>query len=286
MKRLSTGLMQDQPLPNTAAASSPELLPADLCSRRHTLYLPRTWLGRAALKLQDWLEAAVAAASVHVDTPIYNNAQFSWLKDIEAGWQDVRAELDEVMVFRDQMPSFHEIIKEVSTITTDADWKTFFLQGIGMDCHENARRCPKTMALLEKIPNASTAFFSILSPHKHIPAHRGAYNGVLRLHLGLLVPQPNEDCRIRVADQYRHWQEGQALVFDDTFNHEVWNDTEGYRVVLFVDFARPLRKPWGALNRGFLKLGPLAPFLREAGNRQKRWEALFYKNKDGADVKR
>ena len=265
--------MYAQPLSNPSV----ELLPADLCSRRHTLNVPRTWLGRSALKLQDRLEAAVAAASVHADTPIYDNAGFPWLREIEAGWQEVRAELDQVMVFRDRMPSFHEIIPEVSSITSDADWKTFFLQGIGMDCRENARRCPKTMALLDRVPHAGTAFFSILSPHKHSPAHRGAYNGVLRLHLGLLVPEPRQQCRIRVADQYRDWQEGRALVFDDTFNHEVWNDTEGYRVVLFVDFARPLRKPWDALNRAFLGLGPLAPFLREAGNRQKRWEALFYK---------
>lgn len=273
--------MQDR----LSSKPSAEPLPPSHHSRRHTLHLPQTWLGRLALKLQDLLEAAVAAGSVHPDTPVYDNDQFPWLEEIEAGWQDVRAELDEVMVFRDRMPSFHEIIKEVSTITTDADWKTFFLKGVGMDCYENARRCPKTMVLLSKIPHAGTAFFSILSPHKHIPAHRGAYNGVLRVHLGLLVPEPKEHCRIRVADQYRHWQEGKALVFDDTFNHEVWNDTDGYRAVLFVDFARPMRKPWGVLNRSLLKLGALAPFLREAGNRQKHWEALFYKNQAGSDDK-
>jgi beta-hydroxylase len=48
----------------------------------------------------------------------------------------------------------------------------------------------------------------------------------------------------RIGNEFRHWSEGQALIFDDTFNHEVWNDTDGYRVVLFVDFARPLRQPW------------------------------------------
>jgi len=252
------------------------LTTADLRSRQHTLNLPRSWLGRSALRLQDRLESAVAAASVHADTPVYDAALFPWVAEIEAGWQDVRAELDAVMTFRDRMPSFHEILKEVSSITADDDWKTFFLQGAGMGCRENARRCPKTMALLRRIPHASTAFFSILSPHKHIPPHRGAYNGVLRLHLGLLVPEPRQQCRIRVADQVRHWEEGRALIFDDSYNHEVWNDTEGYRVVLFVDFARPLRAPWDALNRGLLQLGPLAPFLREAGNRQKRWERMFY----------
>lgn len=250
----------------------------ELVSRRHTLRPPNSLIGKFALKMQDYLESAVVTASVHPDTPVYQNSQFPWVADIEAGWRDVRKELDRIMAFRDDMPSFHEILKEVNTISTDADWKTFFLQGVGMDCRENARICPKTMALLKKIPNCATAFFSILSPHKHIPAHRGAYNGVLRLHLGLLVPEPNEHCRIRVADQYRHWQEGKVIIFDDTFNHEVWNDTDGYRVVLFVDFARPLNQPWDVLNRGLLRLGPLAPFLREANVRQRTWETSFYKN--------
>lgn len=251
----------------------------DLSSRRHALQPPNSRIGKFALKMQDHLESAVAAASIYPDTPVYQNSLFRWVEDVEAGWHDVREELDRIMVFREDMPSFHEILKEVKTITTDADWKTFFLQGVGMDCRENARICPKTMALLRKIPNSSTAFFSILSPHKHIPPHRGAYNGVLRLHLGLSVPEPREKCRIRVADQYRHWEEGKVIIFDDTFNHEVWNDTDDYRVVLFVDFARPLRQPWDTFNRGLLRLGPLAPFLREANVRQRRWEASFYKNR-------
>ena len=66
------------------------------------------------------------------------------------------------------------------------------------------------------------------------------------------------------------------LIFDDTFNHEVWNDTEGYRVVLFVDFARPLRSPFHWLNQALLRVGALAPFLREAGHKQKSWEKKFY----------
>src|SRR6185295_6916866 len=130
--------------------------------------------------------------------PIYPTVLFPWVTEIEMEWRTIRAELDAVMRYRDQIPSFHEILKEVSTITTDQSWKTFFLAGIGMNCEENARRCPETMRLLKKIPGMKTAFFSILAPYKHIPAHRGAYNGILRLHLGLLVPEPREKCRIRI----------------------------------------------------------------------------------------
>jgi aspartyl/asparaginyl beta-hydroxylase (cupin superfamily) len=269
--------MQDvlEPRSDLDSRSSSQPL-VDHHHRRHTLSRPCTVFGRFALWLQDRMEAAVGRVSVHGDPHIYDTSLFPWARELELDWRKIRAELDQVMVFRDQMPSFHEILKEVSTITSDANWKTYFLAGIGMDCRENARRCPETMRLLARVPGLTTAFFSILSPHKHIPAHRGAWNGILRFHLGLMVPEPREQCRIRIGNDYRHWREGQALIFDDTYNHEVWNDTEGYRVVLFVDFPRPLRQPWNWLNRRLLGMGSLAPFLREAGEKQKKWERLFY----------
>ena len=248
----------------------------NLCDRQHRLAPPKTLAGRLGLALSDALESLVARVSVHGDPSIYDTKTFPWAAELEADWRKIRAELDQVMQYRDQIPSFQDILKEVSTIQTDNDWKTFFLAGIGMDCAENAQRCPETMRLLGRIPGMKTAFFSILSPHKHIPAHRGAYNGVLRLHVGLLVPEPRDRVRIRIGNEFRHWTEGKALIFDDTFNHEVWNDTEGYRVVLFVDFARPLRQPWQWFNERLLNIGALAPFLREAGKKQSAWQKKFY----------
>jgi len=148
------------------------------------------------------------------------------------------------MVYRDQMPSFQDILKKVSTIQMDNDWKTCFLAGIGMDCRENAQRRLETMRLLGRIPRMTTAFFSILSSRKHIPAHRGEYNGLLRFHLGLLVPEPRERARIRIGNEFRGWAERWALNFDETYNHEVWNDTDGFRFAFFVDFTRTLIPPW------------------------------------------
>ena len=95
----------------------------------------------------------------------------------------------------------------------------------------------------------TTAMFSILSPRKHILDHRGPYKGVLRYHLGLIVPEDAEACRIRVGEDIRHWEEGESMIFDDTFNHEVWNDTDETRVVLFVDVLRPLPSPESQINR-------------------------------------
>ena len=251
-------------------------LPLNAYDRTHKLKPATGWLGRLSDQLTDWVEDLVARFSIHGDPPVYSNAHFPWVDAVEADWQKVRAELDQVMQYRDSMPSFQDIVKEVGLIQSDNDWKTFFLRGVGMDCRENARRCPETMKMLEKIPGVTTAFFSILSPRKHIPSHRGPWAGVLRLHVGLLVPEPRDQVRIRIANQTCLWQEGRCLIFDDTWNHEVWNDTDGYRVVLFIDFERPLKWPLSWINHALLNLAPLAPFLREAKGKQKAWEKKMW----------
>ena len=249
-----------------------------LASRRYRLKPPRHFGIRLSRALADRLESFVASRSTHPDVAVYDNATFPWAKRVEQNWRGIRAELDVLMERRESMPSFHEILAEAGTITQDNQWKTFFLLGPGLDCRKNQEQCPKTMQALKEIPDIQTAFFSILSPHKHIPAHRGAFNGVLRYHLGLQVPQPREDCRIRIGTQTCSWQEGKSLIFDDTYNHEVWNDTDGYRVVLFVDFIRPMRSPHDHWVKTLIKLASYTPWFKEADGKQKKWEKKFYQN--------
>ena len=209
--------------------------------------------------------------------PIYDNSTFPWAKEIEDNWEKIREEIDQIMERRTDLPSFHEIMPEVETITTDNNWKTFFLAGYGLESDENTKRCPETMRLLRKIPGMKTAMFSILSPNKHIPAHKGPFNGVLRYHLGLIVPEPKEKCRIRIDKEIVHWDEGESIIFDDTFNHEVWNDTSGFRAVLFVDFVRPVKFPFNLFNKLVVSAAAFAPFIREAETKHKEWEKKFYK---------
>jgi len=251
--------------------------PADRYHRRHRMTPPKTVSEKLGTWFQNAFEAALCRASALKDVAIYDTADFPWAAAVEGEWRKIRAELDQVMLRREEIPAFHEILKEVETITTDNNWKTFFLKGVAMDCAENASRCPETMRIISQIPGLTTAFFSILSPHKHIRDHRGPYAGVLRLHLGLIVPEPRERCRIRISNQLYSWSEGKCLIFDDTYNHEVWNDANGHRVVLFIDFARPLRWPFNWINNWLINLAPLAPFLREAQGKHKAWEKKFYK---------
>lgn len=104
----------------------------------------------------------------------------------------------------------------------------------------------------------------ILGPGKRLPPHYGPYRGVLRHHLALVVPEPADACGIRVGGQVRHWTEGQSLVFDDTYEHEAWNDTEGERVVLFLDIRRPLQRPVSWINGAIIAVVRRSPFVAAA----------------------
>jgi ornithine lipid ester-linked acyl 2-hydroxylase len=200
----------------------------------------------------------------------FDAAQMPWTAAIESHWREVRAELDGVLVDRDRIPTFQEVSRHQESITNDQGWKTFVLFVYGTAIERNCRRCPRTAGLLRGIPGLRNAMFSILAPGKHIPEHRGPYNGLLRYHLALKVPSDAARCVLTVNGEERLWVEGGTLVFDDSYSHSVRNDTAEDRVVLFADFVRPLPQPLALMNRGLLAaLGrstlfrePLAAFER------------------------
>ncbi len=242
-----------------------------------TLKHPRTLSEKITQAFIDFVEEVNARFSVHGNLPVYDPRLFPWTRTLEENWQAIRKELDKILLYKDQLPAFHEITPEVKTITQDKQWKTFLFCGYGHWSEANARQCPETARLLRAIPGIKTAFFSILEPGKYIPPHRGPYNGVLRLHLGLIVPQDLQNCWIRVHDQKLHWEEGKVLIFDDCFEHEVHNNTNETRVVLFVDFVRPTYFPANFLNWIILNMAYFSPYITEANQNQKEWEKQFYK---------
>ena len=208
--------------------------------------------------------------------PIYDKAVFPWSREIEREWRLIRGELDRVLTRKDDLPGFHELATDVATISQDHGWKSFMLCGYGFRSDRNIERCPKTWSICQKIPGLITVMFSIFEPGKHLPPHRGPYNGVLRLHLGLIVPEPREQLGIRVEKDIYRWKEGEAVVFDDAYEHEAWNYTPQTRVVLFVDFRKPLRFPANFLNWLLLHLAVFTPFIREGMYNEKVWEKKFY----------
>lgn len=116
-------------------------------------------------------------------------------------------------------------------------WDVVVLRNYGINTNK-VQYFPATYALLEQIPGATSIMFSVMKAGIHLKEHRGVYKGVLRYHLGLLVPTNYEDCWIKIAGEKFNWQVGADLMFDDTLLHEVVNDTEEDRVVLFLDIKK------------------------------------------------
>jgi aspartyl/asparaginyl beta-hydroxylase (cupin superfamily) len=216
---------------------------------------------RAFMRVVAFVERLNLKYSRVGNPPIYDNAAFPWTKEIEREWRVIRAELNCVLIRKDDLPGFHELATDVATISQDRG---------------NIKLCPETWRICQKIPGLITVMFSIFEPGKHLPPHRGPYNGVLRLHLGLIVPEPRNQLGIRVEKEIYRWKEGEAVVFDDAYEHEAWNYTPHTRVVLFVDFRKPLRFPANFLNWLLLNLAVFTPFIREGMDNQKAWEKKFY----------
>lgn len=229
----------------------------------------------AGARVLHLMERAVVRSSMAPTTPFLPTDTFDWVTGLESEWKTIRAELDDVLSYRDQLPNFQDISIDQASITDDDGWKTYFFFAYGFRSEANCARCPQTAALLDAIPGLTTAFFSILSPGKKIPEHRGPWRGVLRYHLALKVPEPADRAGITVGGETAHWEEGRSLLFDDGYDHWAWNDTDGVRVVLFVDVVRPLRPPADQLNRALIWAIGRSPFIQDSRNRHEAWEQRF-----------
>jgi aspartyl/asparaginyl beta-hydroxylase (cupin superfamily) len=223
---------------------------------------------RALHSMESW----VLKHSLVPTTPFLSLDVFPWTDRMENRASVVRKELDEVLSHREDLPNFQDISIDQASISNDDGWKTFFFKAYGFRSEANCQRCPETARLIDSIPGMVTAFFSILSPGKHIPPHRGPWRGVIRYHLALKVPEPASASGIKVGGEEAHWEEGRGLLFDDGYSHEAWNGTDDTRVVLFCDVLRPLRPPADQVNRALIKAIGWSPFIQDARNRHEAWE--------------
>jgi beta-hydroxylase len=165
--------------------------------------------------------------------------------------------LDEILKNETNVPKFQEVdsIQRFIAARDEVPWRTFIIKAYGKWVEANAAKVPKTTALLKEMPQITTAMFSILDGGKRIPPHFGFFKGVLRYHLGLAVPK-DAPCYIVVGGQAYAWQEGEDVLFDDTYKHEVWNKSSQRRAVLFCDLFREKDLPnWVVrLNRKMFHL--------------------------------
>jgi aspartyl/asparaginyl beta-hydroxylase (cupin superfamily) len=209
------------------------------------------------------------------DAPFIDNQHFPFLKEFEDRWEEIQAEVREVLKLREYIPGFQEVSPDQYRIATEDNWKTLFLYGFGSRLESNCKQVPITADIIGRSSKIHTALFSILTPGYHIPAHTGVTKGILRAHLGLIIPKEREKCRIRVGDQFKSWEAGKVFVIDDTYDHEVWNDTDEERVVLLLDFNRPMRIGGRLMNWLLLKAIKLTAFYQEPKKNIKDFEARF-----------
>jgi aspartyl/asparaginyl beta-hydroxylase (cupin superfamily) len=178
----------------------------------------------------------------------YDPAGFDWVPAVEACAGAVRAEL-EALLEETGTKGFRPYIQSESNqprtddnrLLDNADWSALFLCENGTLGEEIVARCPRTWeavqaAPLPRITNSPTVMFSLLRPGARIAPHTGMFNTRLVCHLPLIVPP---GCRFRVGNEVRQWEEGKLLIFDDTIEHEAWNEGSRDRVVLIFDIWRP-----------------------------------------------
>jgi aspartate beta-hydroxylase len=215
-------------------------------------------------RVNDCLGAILGRNRIYVQQPTYTHfprlpaiqfyerADFPWLPRLEAATDDIRAELEALLEdAREQFSPYlthaaSEPLSQWKDLNQSRRWSALFLWKDGARQEAIIARCPKTVAALAAAPvvdiphRGPTALFSLLEPRTRIPPHTGTTNIRLTVHIPLIVPPK---CGFRVGTQVREWQPGSALVFDDTIEHEAWNDSDEERVILIFDVWNPLLTP-------------------------------------------
>jgi len=177
----------------------------------------------------------------------YRAEEFSWANALMESWEKVRDEALALMAEPELFAPYLETDEnrpsnEHVAMADNPDWSAFYLIRDGVNVPENISRCPETMAALENVDLCRTGggtpsvLFSLLKAGAHIPPHNGMLNTRLICHLPVIVPPK---CEFRVGNTKISWSEGDLIIFDDSINHEAWNNSDQDRVVLLFDIWRP-----------------------------------------------
>ncbi|MEP4894023.1 aspartyl/asparaginyl beta-hydroxylase domain-containing protein [Parasphingorhabdus sp.] len=201
---------------------------------------PSSLVVKFGKKIRRHVDRVLAKNSKVGNLPVFESSAFSFTKLLEDNADIIAQEARAVLAQHDGVHPIHEVSPDHSRIAHDKKWKSLFLIGYGYRFNHNCARCPETTKILEKIPGLNSGFFSIMEAGADIPSHCGVTKALLTCHLGLVIPDNFYSCGIKICDKVCHWQQGKTLVFDDTFRHEAWNRASGDRVVLLLQFDRPM----------------------------------------------
>jgi len=167
--------------------------------------------------------------------PWHDPRDYDLAQLLQASYDDIKAELLALLEMDPEMP----LHGQSEVLIKEGQWKEFTFYTGPTRNDGNAERCPRTAAVLDACPLKCAlggAKFSVLAPRTHVEPHSAPNNLRIRFHLGLIIP---DGCEIRVKDEVRTWKEGEVLVLDDSFDHEVWNRGDQTRVILLVDSWHP-----------------------------------------------
>jgi aspartyl/asparaginyl beta-hydroxylase (cupin superfamily) len=188
------------------------------------------------------------------DRPVFFDIDrvYPALRIFERHYEQINAELQKLLPSQHRMPRYHDIDDDLLFASgryhRDKRWSVFMLYCYGEKPEFNRAQCPRTCELLDSIPHLCQGFFSILDPGKSIPRHTSPSRYYLRYHLGLTVPERNPPYLL-LRDQKYTWQQGEAVLFDDSWDHEIVNHATELRAVLIVDVLRPMPLPAHLLGR-------------------------------------
>jgi beta-hydroxylase len=230
----------------------------------------RSLIYRVGKKWRPAVDRALSNCSLVPDEPVLDAGRFSWTSGLEANWNAIRREAEAALTNLNAVPPLRDISPDHRRIAEPDRWRSYFLWGYGYRMEANCAACPTTVRLLEDVPGLNSAFFSILKPGAHIPRHRGVTKAILTCHLGLKTPRSGR-CEMAVGDRTAKWGDGRCLIFDDTYPHEVWNETGETRIVLLIQFKRPIRQPGKLLGDLFLAGVRHSPFVQEGRRNLEAW---------------
>lgn len=235
-------------------------------NKKSYVYRIIEYLGKKVILLFEFLIETFSGKIVF-DTP----NRIEGAENLERNAQRILSEYLQIQNQR-HIPGIDEFFVEQSQLASNKSWKSFPLFIYGNEFLDNTALCPKTREVLLNIKGFRSAMFSILSAHKEIPPHRGPFKGLLRIHLGLVIPNDAlNKCYIEVGGIKKHWEFGKTIMFDDTNIHAAYNQTNEDRVVLFIDVLRPLPFLLDKLNRMFFFLISNSPFILETKNEYKQF---------------
>jgi len=198
-------------------------------------------------RIYDWAGAALRAfydARIHTPPVLDSEHYFPDHRVFAENWRRIREECVALMRDLGAVPQFHELMAEQESLSMHGNrfWRLFVLRAYGVDQRHNQAKCPFTTSLFKASPTIQSVSVSFLEAGKHIPAHRGPFRGVLRYHLGLVIPLNQDGTasnRMRIDGAMYTLGEGGELLWDDTYMHEAWNDSDSIRAALLLDIIRP-----------------------------------------------